>query len=128
MSTSRGESSPHDSRHPWAEAEPDYRRAWRDAPTNLRFENEYQKSGIRTEAVAACQLPPPGFGVKRAIPIQRIKARLLNYRFGVFGSSVPAQQLRKILGERRARQDHITSRFMRFLLQIALHMGQEADD
>src|SRR5690348_53077 len=41
---------------------------------------------------------------------------------------MPAQKLRKVLGKGRARQHHIATRLGGFLLQIALHVRQEADD
>ena len=46
----------------------------------------------------------------------------------LFRSAVAAQQLRKVLGERRARQHHVASDFVRFLLQIALHVGEKSND
>ena len=39
-----------------------------------------------------------------------------------------AQQLRQILRERRARQYHVAAHFMRLLLQVTLHVREEADD
>lgn len=97
-------------------------RSW-DGPTNSGFENQLiQNQGVTGDSDGASASGHDSFQRQKAIRLQTIKPSLLNHRFGVFGSSVPAQQLGKILGERRARQDHITSRFVRFLLQIALHV------
>src|SRR5207248_4116650 len=46
----------------------------------------------------------------------------------LFRGAVPAQQLRKILRERRARQHHVTSHFVRLLLQIALYVGEKSNN
>src|SRR6202795_4498292 len=42
--------------------------------------------------------------------------------------SMPAQQLRQILRKCRARQHHVTSHFVRLLLQVALHVREESND
>ncbi len=44
------------------------------------------------------------------------------------GGSVAAQQLRQVLGERRARQHHVTTNFVGLLLEVALNVREEADD
>src|SRR5258708_12510539 len=41
---------------------------------------------------------------------------------------MPAQQLRQILRKRRARQYHVTSHFVRLLLQVALHVREKPYD
>src|SRR5271169_450463 len=41
---------------------------------------------------------------------------------------MPAQQLRQVLRKRRTRQHHVASDFVRLLLQVSLHVRQEADD
>src|ERR1700719_1398220 len=46
----------------------------------------------------------------------------------VFRGAVAAQQLGQVLGEGGARQYHVASHFVRLLLQVALHVRQEADD
>ena len=45
-----------------------------------------------------------------------------------FRGTVPAQQLREVLGERRAGQDHVASDFVSLLLQVSLDVRQESDD
>ena len=42
--------------------------------------------------------------------------------------TMAAQQLRQVLRKGRARQNHVASHFVSLLLQIALHMREEADD
>src|ERR1700674_50112 len=41
---------------------------------------------------------------------------------------MPAQQLRQILRKRRARQYHVTTHFVRLLLQIALHVREKSNN
>src|SRR5580658_10001159 len=46
----------------------------------------------------------------------------------VFWGTVAAEQLGQVLGECGARQYHVASDLVRLLLQVALHVRQEADD
>ena len=104
-------------------------RSRRDGPTNSGFETGTPGKGVfQVTAMAPRRGGDDSFPRENRDSRKQIKPGLLNHRFGVFGSSVPPQKLGKILGERRARQDHVASHFVRFLLQIALHVREEADD
>src|SRR5271169_1906828 len=56
------------------------------------------------------------------------KPALLHCRIFLFRRAVAAQQLRQVLRERGAGQDHIASHFVGFLLEVSLHVREEADD
>src|SRR5579863_1562803 len=57
-----------------------------------------------------------------------LKPALLHCRILFFRRAVAAQQLGEVLRERGAGQDHIASHFVGLLLEVSLHVREEADD
>src|SRR4029077_19337823 len=88
----------------------------RDKPEKYLNANFLLIEGNRTKAA---DRGPPRFATK---------AELLHRRLGVFRRPMAPQQLRKILRERRPGQNHVTSHFVRLLLQIALNVRQEPNN
>ena len=57
----------------------------------------------------------------------RVRKKLIQGLCLFLGCPVPAQQLRKVLRKGRARQHHVATHLVRFLLEISLHVRKESD-
>src|SRR5271169_1316367 len=81
----------------------------------------------RTSATAAAAIPtlhPMRLRSNRLYSLDWLPM----FRLFVFVAGVAAQQLREVLGERRARQHHVASGFGGLHFQLALHVRDEANN